>query len=255
VSHSAAEQQLTNGQHYPRSPHEVQLDAIERLQTQISQNSGALTVHGQDIQHFAEKAKQQEESLRREFQSSLHHQNLEIRRIDDAVGRLSHEMRGIRDLLETLSRDVHAVRSAGPGLPGQSVSAQDSALELMAAQMSNVSVKANEVDTLKITIEIMKNKIQRLEEAASIGGQPAPSQHVTHTFSSPRELSAPSAHSSHTLPAYNSPNAVPHINTPVHPSQKLASFGSHSTQSAVTPDVSQRAEPLQSGWVSVNANA
>ncbi|KAF2785498.1 hypothetical protein K505DRAFT_369151, partial [Melanomma pulvis-pyrius CBS 109.77] len=170
--HSPVEQHRTNGQHYPRPPQEVQIDVLERLQTQISQNSSVLTVHGRDMRRYEGSLQHQEENLRREFQGQLHHQNSEIHRVDEAVVRLQHEMRGIRELLEALSREVQAsrevsARGMNPRIPGAPMSAQDTALELMADQVSVVSQKANEVDTLKITIEIMKNKIQRLEEAAA----------------------------------------------------------------------------------------
>ncbi|KAF2109438.1 hypothetical protein BDV96DRAFT_585598 [Lophiotrema nucula] len=266
-SHSPAEQHRANGQHYPRSPQEVQLDAIERLQTQISQNSSALVAHGRDLRHSEETLKHQEDSLRREFQTTIHHQNLELRRVDDAVGRLQHETRGIRELLESLTRDVQAVRSGGSGLGG--VSAQDSALELMANQVSAAAAKATEVDALKLTIEIMKNKIQRLEDSSvSTAAAPPPtqqqqqhSQPSSHHFPSPREHpapSAPSAHSTHTVPSYHStPTTVPHIQTPVHPAHRPASFQSHGSRPAATPEASQRAEPAptQGGWVTVNASA
>lgn len=248
-SHSPADQHRVNGQYYPRSPPEVSLDAIERLQTQISQNSGALSVQNRDMQLLRETAQRVEESLRREFQTQLHQQTSEIHRVDEAVGRLQHEMRGVREVLEVLNREVQA-RSLGPGA-GPSVSAQDSALELMAQQVAVISQKANEVDTLKITIEIMKNKIQRLEDNAA-PGLPQPQSQTA--FASPRE---PTAHSAHTVPSYHTtPSTVPHINTPVHPTQRPASFHSHGSHSAATPEVSQKAESAQaqSGWVTVNSS-
>ncbi|KAF2187096.1 hypothetical protein K469DRAFT_705651 [Zopfia rhizophila CBS 207.26] len=262
ISHSPAESHRPNGQYYPRSPPEVQLDAIERLQTQISQNSGALMVHGRDLRRFEETVQRQGEGLQREFQSQLNHQGAELRRVDEAVGRLQHEMRGIRDLLEALTREVQitkemqAARPVPAAVPGPSATVQDTALELMNNQISAVSQKANEVDTLKITIEIMRSKIQRLEEAAAAA--PPPPQSTTHAFPSPHEPSAHSAHSSHTVPSYhNTPSAVPHINTPVHPAHRPASFHSHESHASATPEVSQKAETAQtqSGWVPINSTS
>lgn len=258
-SQSPGEQHRTNGQSYPRSPQEIQLSAIERLQTQISQNSSALVAQSRDMRHYEEALQHQEESLRRELQTQLHHQNVDIRRVEEAVGRLQHEVRGIRELLEALTRETHATRemqARGVSVaPGQPVSAQDSALELMAQQVAVISQKANEVDTLKITIEIMKNKIQRLEDAAA-AAVPTP-QLSAHPYASPREPSAHSAQSSHGVPSYHTTSSVvPHINTPVHPAHKPQSFHSHATQSiAATPEASQRTEAAQtqSGWVTVNA--
>ncbi|KAF1996271.1 hypothetical protein P154DRAFT_322604 [Amniculicola lignicola CBS 123094] len=267
-SNSPAEHHRMNGQYYPRPPQDVGLDAIERLQTQISQNSGALNIQSRDLRRIEDLLPRAEDTIRREFQTTIHHQNNEIRRVDEAVGRLQHEMMGIRELLEALTREVSVTsrelqnaRANGQAIAGPSVSAQDSALELMANQVSIVSQKANEVDTLKITIEIMKNKIQRLEEAASgpaLQQQQQQQQAQTHPFPSPREPTVHSAHSSHTVPSYHTtPSTVPHINTPVHPVHRPQPFHSHGNQVVATPEVSQRAEPAQtpSGWVTVNANA
>lgn len=80
-------------------------------------------------------------------------------------------MFGIREFSEGLTRGVHVTRElqacAGNAVPGDPISGQDSALELMAQQIAIMTHKTNEVDTLKITIEIMKNKIQRFEDAAA----------------------------------------------------------------------------------------
>jgi hypothetical protein len=280
---SPLEQHRTNGQQYPRSPQDVKLDAIERLQTQISQNSSALTVQSRDMRRYEGSLQHQEENLRG-FQGQLHQQSTEIRRVDEAVGRLQHEMRGIREMLEVLSREVQTTREAtGRGIiPGAPISAQDTALELMASQVSVVSQKANEVDTLKITIEIMKNKIQRLEETAVAppvqpelqsqqrpqvqqhtqqpAQQPAQQPSSQHAFQSPREVSAHPVQPSHAVQPYHStPSSVAHINNP-HPGPRLQSFHSHGshTSTVASPEISQRPEPTatqSSVWVTVNAGA
>ncbi|KAJ4288181.1 hypothetical protein N0V90_012198 [Kalmusia sp. IMI 367209] len=255
-SHSPAEQRV-NGQPYPRPPQEVQLDAIERLQTQISQNSSALVAQTRDMRRYEETLQHEGESLRREFQNHVHHQNGELQRVDEAVARLQHEMQVIRDLLEALSREVHATRElqarAGVAGPGHPISGQDTALELMAQQMAVMSHKANEVDTLKITIEIMKNKIQRLEEAGAAG---VPPQLPSSQYASPRETSVRPAQASHAAPYRAVPNQVPQIDIPVPSTQRTQSYPSQGSQSvAVTPDAPQRPEPSQAqgGWVTVNA--
>ncbi|KAF2663028.1 hypothetical protein K491DRAFT_584716, partial [Lophiostoma macrostomum CBS 122681] len=250
-AHSPAEHHRANGQYYPRSPPEVSLDALERMQTQISQNSGALSVQNRDMQIFRDAAQRTEDSIRREFQSQLNQQSANISRVDDAVVRLQHEMVGMHELLEVIRRDIQTVR-AGPA-PAAAPSAQDSALELMDQQLAIISHKANEVDTLKITIEIMKNKIKRLED----GTASVPQQPTVHPYSSPREPSV-SVQSAHAVPSYHTtPAAVPLINTRVHPVHRPASFHSHGSHSAATPEVPQRPEPAQtqSGWVTVNASA
>ncbi|KAF1969910.1 hypothetical protein BU23DRAFT_231968 [Bimuria novae-zelandiae CBS 107.79] len=253
--HSPAEQR-PNGQTYPRPPQEVQLDAIERLQTQMSQNSSALVAQSRDMRRYEETLQHEGENLRREFTAHFHQQNVEIRRVDEAVGRLQHEMLGVRELLEGLTREVHVTRElqarAGVAAPGHPISGQDTALELMAQQMAVMSHKTNEVETLKITIEIMKNKIQRLEDAAAAD---LPAQVPTSQNASPRAAPVRPVHPPAAAPHRVVPNQVPQIDIPV-PSQRTQSFQSQGSQSAaVTPDTSQRPEPPQThnGWATVNA--
>jgi hypothetical protein len=203
--------------------------------------------------------KHHEDSLRREFQTHLHQQSAEIRRVDDAVGRLQHEMRGIRELLEVLRREFHASGGAqGRGAAAPSV--QDSALELMAQQIAVISAKANDVETLKITIEIMKNKIQRLETTAVTSpAQTAPRQYDSPREPAPRQLppqhTVPSHHLAPSLPSQPSASAVA--------AQKMQSYDPtsrpHSRSVLATPETSQRVEPspesrsAASGWATVNA--
>lgn len=254
--HSPVDQRV-NGQPYPRPPQEVQLDAIERLQTQMSQNSSALVAQSRDMRRYEETLQHEGENLRREFTAHFHQQNAELGRVDEAVGRLQREMLGIRELLEGLTREVHVTRElqarAGVPVPGHPMTGQDSALELMAQQMAVMTHKTNEVDTLKITIEIMKNKIQRLEDAATttLQAQAPPSQ-----YASPREVPVRPVQPPHP-PQRAMPNQAPQIDIPV-PTQRTQSYHSQGSQSvAVTPDGAQRPEPLQtqSGWVTVNAGA
>lgn len=250
--HSPVEQRA-NGQSYPRPPQEVQLDAIERLQTQMSQNSSALVAQSRDMKRYEETLQQEGKNLRHEFTAHFHQQNAEIRRVDEAVGRLQHDMLSIRELLEGLSREVHVTREiqarAGVPAPGHPISGQDTAIELMAQQMAVMTHKTNEVDTLKITIEIMKNKIQRLEDTAAAV---VPPQVPSSQYASPREASVRLAQPPHARAA---PNQVPQIDIPV-PSQRTQSYHSQGSHSATVPsDVPHRPEPSQAqpGWVAVNA--
>ncbi|KAJ4372133.1 hypothetical protein N0V83_003906 [Neocucurbitaria cava] len=134
--------------------------------------------------------------------------------------------------------------------PGQAMSAQDSALELVAQQIAVISQKANEVDTLKITIEIMKNKIQRLEEVASLT-PPQP----TLPHQPTRETAALATQSPHTtIPYHTAPVTISHT-TPNQPSTSQASY-SFAHLVANNPEISRRPEPLpsqSSGWATVNA--
>ncbi|KAF2682413.1 hypothetical protein K458DRAFT_419807 [Lentithecium fluviatile CBS 122367] len=251
-------------QNYPRSPHDVQLDAIERLQTQISQNSSALVAQSREMRRYEETMQHNEDSLRQEFRTQIHHQSAEIRRVDDAVGQLQHEMRGIRELLEVLRREFHASGGAQGRAPAAAPSAQDSALELMAQQIAVISAKANDVETLKITIEIMKNKIQRLESTAVA----SPAQAAARAYASPREPAPRSLPSQHAISSHHHTPSVPshtstHASPQVQAIQKAPSYDSHSLSNSrsvmVTPESSQRIEapsehrPTPSGWATVNA--
>jgi hypothetical protein len=234
----------------------VQLDAIERLQTQISQNSSALVAQSREMRRYEETLQHEADSVRREFTTHFHQQNAEIRRVDEAVGRLQHEMLGVRELLEGLTREVHATRElqarANATGGGLALSGQDTALELMAQQMIVMNHKTNEVETLKITIEIMKNKIQRLEEVASA----APVQVPPTLYASPREASVRPAQPPHGASYCAPPTQVPQIDIPVPSAQRTQSYPSQGSQSVtVTPDTSQRPEPTQTqpAWATVNA--
>ncbi|KAH9862931.1 hypothetical protein J1614_010744 [Plenodomus biglobosus] len=117
-------------------------------------------------------------------------------------------MQLIRQGLESLTHELYANRGGAhpqphPGAPpAQQVSAQESALELMAQQIAVTSHKANEVDMLKITIEIMKNKIQQLEKG---GHQPAAAGPViqspnSHGLASTQQSTQFQLHHSFTTP-------------------------------------------------------
>lgn len=249
-SRSPREVHQSNGTRYPRQPNEVGLDAIERLQTQISQNSGALAAHTRDIRRGEESFQKLEEALRQEFQGHIIRQSSEIRRVDEAVATLHHELQRTRQVMESLSIELHAVRadrqSRGSTVPPQASGAgvQDSAIELMAQQVAVISQKANEVDMLKITLEIMKNKIQRLEEGTIVGTPVAMQQPYQHQVE-------PASHAAHAAPS------VPSTSAPrSHSSTTQASQTTATTQLATSPETPQthemRAE-TSSGWASINA--
>ncbi|KAH7123903.1 hypothetical protein B0J11DRAFT_435853, partial [Dendryphion nanum] len=251
----------TPPQQYPKPLKEVTLDALERIQTQVSQNSGALMVHNRDMRRFEETAARVEESLRMEIQAQLLHQSTEIRRVDDAVGRLQHEMRGVRDLLDALTHEVRATKEIHARSGGSNVaaapSAQDSALEMMTRQIHTISQKASEVDTLRLTVEIMRNKIQRLEDAGATPTRPL----------APREASV---QPTHVVPPYHTtPPSVPQTTTPAHAVHHNTAFHPHGAHPAATTiESSQRPDPApvavpapvtapvptQSGWVPVNSS-
>lgn len=253
---SPGEVQNANGSAYPRSPAEVSLDAIERLQTQISQNSGALAAHTRDIRRGEESFQQLEASLRRDFAAQVQRQSLDIQRVDEAVARLHMEMQTMRQAIEGISHElvVHRTemqRGAASQL-GQPAGVPDAALELMAQQVAGLAHKATEVDMLKVTIEIMKKKIYRLEQGAP-GPGPAPhtnahGPHPSQASAPPQSQNVSSLQSTPTAGPRDSPLASS-SNPPSHPS-------SGKLTSSALPDGVHRLESTpgpSTGWASVNA--
>lgn len=256
----APETSQTNGHQYPRSPGVVSMDAIERLQTQISQNSGALAAHTRDIRRGEETFQRVEESLRREFQAQLFRQTADIQKVEESAARLQHEMQGMRQAMEAISREMEAWRMDKQSRqsvfsPSHQMAAQDSALELIAQQIAVMSHKTSDLDNLKLHIEIMKNKIYRLEE----GAKAASSQPPSHTFQLPRETAValiPSTHAS----------VSSHPTTPIIPqasdASRRASSGQHHQPSFAQPAPKPLVEAIprtelvssqNSGWATVNA--
>jgi hypothetical protein len=257
---SPLESQQVNGHQYPRSPREIGLDAIERLQTQISQNSGALAAHTRDIRRGEESFLRLEDTLRREFQTELIRQSADMARIEEMATGLHHEMQTMRHSMDSISRELHAARvdrqSRGSTVVQQSHSfgMQDSALELMAQQMAEMSHKTAEIESLKVHVEIMKGKIYRLEGGAA----GTSSQQPPHTYQTPRETIQPSQ-SQHTAPPSNQGTpAMMHSNNAPQSAQMVQphqpSLGTPS--STPLPDNTQRTEPApsqSSGWATINA--
>lgn len=230
-----------NGQHYP-NPQEVQFDAISRLQTQIGHNTANLQIQARDIKRQGG-----------DMQNQLQFQHGEIKRVEDAVNRLQHEMRGVHEMLESIRMELHSrpMTGAPPPPPPPPSAAQDSALELLANNLAMIGQKVNEVDTLKMTIEIMRGKLKRLEETGAASSS-------SHAFPSPREPSAHSAHSTHTVSSYHgTPSTVPDIATPIRPDLRLPSTY-HPTPTPDQPHSHTHAlepEAKPTGWVSVNSSA
>jgi hypothetical protein len=258
---SPSELQSLNGNTFPRSAGEVSLDAIERLQTQISQNSGALAAHTRDIRRGEESFQQLEATLRREFAARVQHQTIDIQRVDEAVARLHLEMQGMRQALENVSHELainRAEMQRGAGAPpGQPVGVPDAALELMAQQVAVMSHKTSELDNLRVTVEIMKKKIHYLEQGAKSTKQaPAPAlqanSHPPEPPNGPVPLHIQSMSSAHATPVAIPRTASP-IPTPSNPST-YQPLGPPS--SMAVPEVAQKPEPQRNqnaDWVSINA--
>lgn len=249
---SPHEGQSLNGITFPRPPVEVSLDAIERLQTQISQNSGALAAHTRDIRRGEESFQQLETNLRREFAAQLQRQTLDVQRVDESVARLHLEMQGMRQALETISHELALCRSdIQRGVSGQAAGPPDAALELMAQQVAHMSHRTSEVDNLRVTVEIMKKKIHVLEQG---------SRAAKPVSSIPANIQAPPPHGSassqthtHDTPQKIASATQFRSNSPIPASSNPVVFPLYSTAASSTTSDAPHGPSQSNGWSSVNA--
>jgi hypothetical protein len=236
---------------YPRDPRDVYFDAIERLQTQTSQNTSALAAQARTQVEAASLVGQIENSLRRELQSQLQRQDQELRRMSDTVNQLVRELSECRQTMMGLAHEVHVARTEGVRRPSEAVQPgyQDDALELMAQRIGEVSHRTTDLETLRDHVAILGGKVHRLETetAAARQSQPHPQyatqQQPTHppqiAHPAPPHPSQPSAYQTPARPT-SIPQPAPTYETPV---------------PAMHPESAQRQEamPSQTGWATVNA--
>ncbi len=251
----------TNGHHYPRPPQDVSIDAIARIQTQMSQNNGALAAHTRDIRLGEERLGQIEDTLRQEYQTKFIRQNADIERVEQLAARLQTEMQGMRYTMESIHHELQAYRierqSGGSAVPpvAPSFAAQNSAMELMAQQMTAMSYKTADLDNLRTTIEIMKAKIYRLEERAG----PESSQAPQNMYKPPQGSVAPPSQAA--LATAKSHQSTPTMTPSNRASQPVpngqpqqSSFGAPSTITApVSAPSTEPTASQASGWATVNA--
>ncbi|KAF1911609.1 hypothetical protein BDU57DRAFT_590883 [Ampelomyces quisqualis] len=251
---SLSEPQNLNGNTFPRPVGEVSLDAIERLQTQISQNSGELAAHTRDIRRGEESFQQLEATLRREFAAQVQHQTRDIQRVDEAVARLHLEMQGMHQALETVRHELAINRAeiqrGAVAPPSQGQSVPDTAIEMMAQQVAVMSHKTSELDNLRVTVEIMKKKIHYLEQGDRPAKPvPAPAPQLNpHAFQSSHSQRVPSVHAT--------PASFPRSNSPIQTPSNVPTYQSFDPPSTSTlPEAAHRAQPTpnqSSGWASIN---
>ncbi|KAH5608542.1 hypothetical protein HBI45_080910 [Parastagonospora nodorum] len=251
---STGRRDYSNGSTYPRSLGEVSLDAIERLQTQISQNSGALAAHTRDIRRGEESFQALEATLRQEFAAQVQHQAADIQRVDEAVARLHLEMQGMRQALENVSHEIAINRGADTSA-GQTSRVPNAALELMAQQVAVMSHKTSELDNLRVTVEIMKEKIYSLEQGAQPTKAAPALQGTPHVFQ-PSHGPA-SSQTRNATPARATPAVVPRARSPVQTPTNPPTYQSFDTVSSSTLlGVIERDECVpgrSAGWASINA--
>ena len=241
-----------NGHNYPREPREVYFDAIERLQTQTSQNTSALAAQARTQMESAEIVRQIEGSLRHEFQTHLQRQDQDLRRMSDTVNQLARELHDCRQTIGSLVEEIRVTRAENARRPSEVVQPgyQDDALELMARRIGDISHRTTDLETLRDHVAIVNGRVSRLEAETITARQPHPQPHPAYPAHQPTHP----AQTAHAAPPYLS--QAPHFQTPVRPTSLSQPVPHHEKPAAAVPQEStQKNEqiPTQNGWATVNA--
>ncbi|KAJ8108242.1 hypothetical protein OPT61_g8309 [Boeremia exigua] len=253
---------------YPQDPRNVHFDAIERLQTQTSQNTSALAAQARTQMESAEIVRQIESSLRGEFQGQLQRQDQELRRMSETVNQLARELAECRQNMVGLVHEVHVARTENARRSSDAQpSYQDETLELMARRIADISHRAVDLESLRDLVSILGGKVHRLEAESAANRQlqqqptyPAqPTLQSTHQSSHPPPPPPqhPPTHSHHVAQAPPlHPPPAPAYQTPARPTSNPQAFPVHEKPAAIMPPESaQRPETgaTQNGWATVNA--
>ncbi|KAK0250147.1 hypothetical protein LTS09_014732 [Friedmanniomyces endolithicus] len=157
------------------SSSDVWAGALARLQTQVSLNTSMLESHRRQVGE-----------------------------VEEAVGRLQQEFGHVVGVIHEMRAEWHARAT-------QTEQARHDSgdINVLASQVATVTDKANEVDGLKMQLELMKNRIKRFEDHASPAARPG--------TSSAREL-------------YETAPMSSHSQTPVHaqhlpPMRNVSTYG------------------------------
>ena len=134
VKSADADSHHVNGHQSPREDG-VPSDPFHRLQLQVSYNT-----------------------------ASLQSQKRGIEQIDANVALLRREMERLFVDVDTLRAELRA-RPANGRTGAQSSTTDLNELEMITTTISNVASKANEVDSLKMQLELLKRQVKRMEEA------------------------------------------------------------------------------------------
>ncbi|EKG09468.1 hypothetical protein MPH_13493 [Macrophomina phaseolina MS6] len=250
--------QRTDGSQMPYpspNPQEVSMDSLSRLQTQVRYNTAGL------------------QTQRMELESLIH-----------AVSRLSDHMVRIESLVVSLEKE-HLARPIAPIAPSRAALANnidDAMLERFADNLNSVTIKVNEVDALKIQLQIVNRRVKIMEEAVATarpppnsaaesssaglfaapweGSQtkpPHPMQYALH----PRHAPPPPALHHQELPSYASPPIL-RLDTPSHveicpglrsaPIVQNCQFVPQEMHSISKPGSQSSQQSQNSAWILVN---
>jgi hypothetical protein len=208
-----------NGHAHPTLD-DLNRDTFHRIQTQLSLNQAGLEAHNREI-----------EALNYHDREQVEH----IQRMDGAIVRLQQD---VAWLVSTVRQNSERSESRASPMNSRS---EDPAIDMMAKQISTLSTKVSEVDSLKLEVELLKRKIKRFEEApaaSQAGSEGYAMQRMPSTGQTPDQ--PPRALPPHQAPPQYAVRA--HETTPYrHSSAEIA-------QQPYPP------EQRSSGWAAVNAS-
>ncbi|KAF2756728.1 hypothetical protein EJ05DRAFT_477817 [Pseudovirgaria hyperparasitica] len=179
----------------------ILMDANNRIQSQTNMNMAALDQQRRDVQ-----------KLQRQQENWSH----DVQRIDAAISRFAEEFRIMQEVLdqtraELRHRPIHAP-AAVTSAPATSLDA--TTIELFARSLEQMRPKLGEIEDMKIQMQIMKERVARLDKSASAGLPPKP-EPLAHSASSPQYVPAREA-VGHGLArdVYHPVQPIPRVHTP-----------------------------------------
>ncbi|TKA83548.1 hypothetical protein B0A55_00522 [Friedmanniomyces simplex] len=165
------------------SSSDVWAGALARLQTQVSLNTSMLESHRRQVGD-----------------------------IEQAVGRLQQEMGHVVAVMHEMRAELHARLQSM-----EQVRHDSGDMDVLASQIATVTDKANEVDGLKMQVELMRNRMKRFEEHASPAARPG--------TSSTRELYETTPMPSHSQPPMHAQHLPPMRNVSTYGPPTDRSYG------------------------------
>ncbi|SMR42744.1 unnamed protein product [Zymoseptoria tritici ST99CH_1E4] len=180
-----------------RMPTDIWTSAISRLQAQVSYNTGML------------------ESHRRQFAD-----------MEMAVNRLNQELGSVAGTLNEVRNEVRS-RQLGPSDRSRHDSGD---LEIISGQLQRLTNRVNEVDGLNMQMDLIKNRLKRMEDHTALSTPqlsngrrpPTSSSHPEGSFHEPAQQQQQQPHSAR-MPSHQSP----HVQSHPHKHHPLSSQSHH----------------------------
>jgi hypothetical protein len=206
---------------------EVKLEAVDRIQTQVSLNRASLENTVRDIKKAHEHIRRLEDGFNQLSRSYLEH-----------FERLQSDL--VRQLEIFKQQVAAATTSTTVGPSGERL--DDQTLEIFTRNLSAVSDKANKVDGMELEMQLLKRRMVKLEEQLS------------QTTITPSREPAVQNGPPQTLHANAPQHSPPTISRAQHPISRQPSHFSHHNPQIEARSQHNHAETHSAGWASVNQN-